>query len=148
MKNPTRLAKESPMFRSLRLPLLALLCLMLLLPAVAQARRNMIIKPYTTARNAASHAGAYALSRNYEVRSSLGAISSKRVFFQGKPTRLKGGALRYNVATRKRVPGTTKPMAEVRVTVRKTQTAWRAYVPGQSRVKTRGMSSTLPAGWR
>jgi hypothetical protein len=125
---------------------LLLACAAILIPSLAQAQR--LLKPhYPNSRKAAVSAAAFAFSKNGGLRQAQGAFNTRRVKIVGQPQRTRTGMLRYKVATRKKLSGTTKPLAEVRVTVRKTKSAWRAYWPGKTRVKINNARPHRP-GWR
>lgn len=138
------------MLRRIRTTMLLLAAGLLLAPTVANARNLLISKKYPTASRAARSAAAFAMNRNSGLRQSLGTIKARRLITKGTPVFTpKGTAQRIKVVTRKRVAGTTKPVAEMSVTVRKTQAGWRAYVPGKDRLKinTRsGSSPSVPGG--
>jgi hypothetical protein len=118
----------------------------LLLPSLSQAQK-LLKPPYPTARNAAVSAAAFAFSRNNGLRQAHGVFNTRRVKIVGKPQATRTGQLRYNVATRKSIRGSKMPVAEVRVTVKKTKSAWRAYWPGKTRVKINNGRPSRP-GWR
>lgn len=139
------------MLRRYRSVLLLAAAGLLLVPTISSARSQLISVKYPTAKRAARCAAAFAMNRNSGLRQSMGVIKARRLVTKGNPSLTPSGKMaRYKVVTRKKVKGTSKPLAEMLVTVRKTKAGWRAYVPGRSRLKINkkgsGSSISVPGG--
>lgn len=105
---------------------------------------GLINKIYKSPEAAARGAAAWRMSTNDALRQQHGVFTTKRVKVVGDSTLTPTGQQRFTVATRKSLPGTTTPLAEVLVTVKKTKVGWRAYQPGKTSLT---INDVAPEGW-